>query len=186
MGLKSRAVSNRAYGIQLTLRFWKPAKCKPQNHRYTFQEKAPGSGGGNWEPFQQLKSDGWTDRPDKCHRFHMLPLKRLLFDAIFKASTTVTGQPQGCCRQSHCKQVGRWTIFMKHAHLGQIWYHSEPSDIPYSTNYIFSWPVLFCRFLQQVLGWLVVLKILLRFYFHSGMGKTNLKSKFLYIVAHCK
>ena len=21
-----------------------------------------------------------------------------------------------------------------HAHLGQIWYHSEPSDVPYSPN----------------------------------------------------
>ena len=36
-----------------------------------------------------------------------------------------------------------------HAHLGPIWYHSEPSDIPY----VFPKPVsclgLFCHFLQQ-------------------------------------
>ena len=25
------------------------------------------------------------------------------------------------------------------AHLGQIWYHSEPSDVPYSPNQFFGW-----------------------------------------------
>ena len=29
-----------------------------------------------------------------------------------------------------------------HAHLGPIWYHSEPSDVPYSPNQ-FSWLGLF-------------------------------------------
>ena len=26
-----------------------------------------------------------------------------------------------------------------HAHLGLIWYHSEPSDVPYSTNQFIGW-----------------------------------------------
>ena len=34
------------------------------------------------------------------------------------------------------------------AHLGPIWYHSEPSDVPYSTNQFLGWD-FFCRFLQQ-------------------------------------
>ena len=37
-----------------------------------------------------------------------------------------------------------------HAHLGPIWYHTEPLDVPYG---LFpkpvSWLGLFCRFLQQ-------------------------------------
>ena len=32
--------------------------------------------------------------------------------------------------------------------LGSIWYHSEPSDIPYSPNYFLGWD-FFHRFLQQ-------------------------------------
>ena len=28
---------------------------------------------------------------------------------------------------------------MAHAHLGPIWYHSEPSDVPYSPNQFFDW-----------------------------------------------
>ena len=35
-----------------------------------------------------------------------------------------------------------------HAHLGPIWYHSEPSDVPYSPNQFLGWD-FFCRFLQQ-------------------------------------
>ena len=35
-----------------------------------------------------------------------------------------------------------------HAHLGPIWYHSEPSDLPYSPNHFLGWD-FFCRFLQQ-------------------------------------
>ena len=35
-----------------------------------------------------------------------------------------------------------------HAHLGSIWYHSEPSDVPYSPNQFLGWD-FFCRFLQQ-------------------------------------
>ena len=39
------------------------------------------------------------------------------------------------------------------AHLGQIWYHSEPSDVPRCP--LFPKPVdghepFFCRFLQQI------------------------------------
>ena len=26
-----------------------------------------------------------------------------------------------------------------HAHLGPIWYHSEPSDVPYSLNQFLGW-----------------------------------------------
>ena len=33
-------------------------------------------------------------------------------------------------------------------HLGSIWDHSEPSDVPYFPNQFFGWD-LFCRFLQQ-------------------------------------
>ena len=33
-------------------------------------------------------------------------------------------------------------------HLGSIWYHLEPSDVPYSPNQFLGWE-LFCRFLQQ-------------------------------------
>ena len=35
-----------------------------------------------------------------------------------------------------------------HAHLGTIWYHSEPSDIPYSPNQFLGWD-FFWSFLQQ-------------------------------------
>ena len=35
-----------------------------------------------------------------------------------------------------------------HAHLGSIWYHSEPSDVPYSPNQFLGWD-FFCHFLQQ-------------------------------------
>ena len=35
-----------------------------------------------------------------------------------------------------------------HAHLGPIWYHSEPSDVPYLPNQFFGWD-FFCPFLQQ-------------------------------------
>ena len=93
---------------------------QPSEQAYSIEDcRISGGAGGNWGPFQQLKSDGWTDRPDKCHRFHMLPLKRLLFDAIFKASTTVTGQAQGCCWQSHCIEVDRWT--MSNCLFGRLW-----------------------------------------------------------------
>ena len=37
---------------------------------------------------------------------------------------------------------------VSHAHLGPIWYHLEPSDIPYSPNQFLGWD-FFCRFLQQ-------------------------------------
>ena len=33
-----------------------------------------------------------------------------------------------------------------HAHLGPIWYHSKPSDVPYSPNQFLGWD-LYCRFL---------------------------------------
>ena len=35
-----------------------------------------------------------------------------------------------------------------HAHLAPIWYHSEPSDVPYSPNQFLGWD-FFCHFLQQ-------------------------------------
>ena len=35
-----------------------------------------------------------------------------------------------------------------HAHLGPIWYHSEPSDVPYSPNQFLALD-FFCRSLQQ-------------------------------------
>ena len=35
-----------------------------------------------------------------------------------------------------------------YASLGPIWYHSEPSDVPYSPNQFLGWD-LFCRFIQQ-------------------------------------
>ena len=34
-------------------------------------------------------------------------------------------------------------------HLGSVWYHSEPSDIPYSPNQFLGLDFFFCRFLQQ-------------------------------------
>ena len=34
------------------------------------------------------------------------------------------------------------------AHLGSIWHHSDPSDIPYFPNQFLVWD-FFCRFLQQ-------------------------------------
>ena len=34
------------------------------------------------------------------------------------------------------------------AHLGPIWYYSEPSDVPYSPNQFLGWD-FFCRFLQH-------------------------------------
>ena len=34
------------------------------------------------------------------------------------------------------------------ANLGPIWYHSEPSDVPYSPNQFLGWD-FFCCFLQQ-------------------------------------
>ena len=34
------------------------------------------------------------------------------------------------------------------AHLGPIWYHKEPSNVPYSPNQFLGWD-FFCRFLQQ-------------------------------------
>ena len=34
------------------------------------------------------------------------------------------------------------------AHLGPIWYHSKPSDVPYSPNQFLGWD-LFCRLLQK-------------------------------------
>ena len=37
---------------------------------------------------------------------------------------------------------------LNHAHLGPIWYHSEPSDVPYSPNQFLDWD-FFCYFLQQ-------------------------------------
>ena len=35
-----------------------------------------------------------------------------------------------------------------HAHLGLIWYHSEPSDIPYPPNQFLGWTIIH-TFLQQ-------------------------------------
>ena len=35
-----------------------------------------------------------------------------------------------------------------HAHLGLIWHHSEPSDVPYSPNQFLALD-FFCHFLQQ-------------------------------------
>ena len=35
-----------------------------------------------------------------------------------------------------------------HVCLGPIWYHSEPSDVPYSPNQFLGWDFL-CCFLQQ-------------------------------------
>ena len=35
-----------------------------------------------------------------------------------------------------------------YAHLGPIWYNSEPSDVPYSRNQFLELN-FFCRFLQQ-------------------------------------
>ena len=30
-------------------------------------------------------------------------------------------------------------ITLTHAHFGPIWYHSEPSDVPYSPNQFLGW-----------------------------------------------
>ena len=30
-----------------------------------------------------------------------------------------------------------------HAHLGPIWYHKEPSDVPYSPNQFLGWDFFF-------------------------------------------
>ena len=38
---------------------------------------------------------------------------------------------------------------LTHVHFGPIWYHSEPSDVPYSPNHFLGWD-FFCCFLQQV------------------------------------
>ena len=35
-----------------------------------------------------------------------------------------------------------------HVHLGPIWYHSEPSDVPYCPNQFLGWGFFYC-FLQQ-------------------------------------
>ena len=35
-----------------------------------------------------------------------------------------------------------------HTHLGPIWHHSKPSDVPYSPNRFLCWDFI-CRFLQQ-------------------------------------
>ena len=35
-----------------------------------------------------------------------------------------------------------------HAHLGPVWYHSEPSGVPYSPNQFLGLD-FFCHFLQQ-------------------------------------
>ena len=35
-----------------------------------------------------------------------------------------------------------------HAHSGPIWYHSGPTDVPYSPNQFLGWD-FFCRFIQQ-------------------------------------
>ena len=36
-------------------------------------------------------------------------------------------------------------------HLGSIWYHSEPLEVPYSPNQFLGWD-FFCRFLQQTIS----------------------------------
>ena len=42
-----------------------------------------------------------------------------------------------------------------HAHIGTIWYHSEPSDVPYSLNQFLGWdfflPLLTARRLKEIL-----------------------------------
>ena len=35
-----------------------------------------------------------------------------------------------------------------HFHLGPIWYHSEPSDVPYCPDQFLGWDFFYC-FLQQ-------------------------------------
>ena len=47
--------------------------------------------------------------------------------------------------------IPNWSYMIKgvtHAHLGPIWYRSEPSDVPYSKNQFLGWD-FFGRFLQQ-------------------------------------
>ena len=50
-----------------------------------------------------------------------------------------------------------------HAHLGPIWYHSEPSNVPYSPNQFLGWD-FFCRFLQQDGSSILELEILFQFF----------------------
>ena len=52
---------------------------------------------------------------------------------------------------------------MTHEHLGPIWYHSEPSDVPYSPNQFLGLD-FFCRFLQQT-GSKYVLHLIQMFHF---------------------
>ncbi len=38
-----------------------------------------------------------------------------------------------------------------HAHLGPIWYHSEPSDVPYSPNQFLGWDFFAAFYSKTVL-----------------------------------
>ena len=39
-----------------------------------------------------------------------------------------------------------------HAHLGPIWYHSEPSDVPYSPNQFLGWDFFVASYSKTALG----------------------------------
>ena len=53
-----------------------------------------------------------------------------------------------------------------YAHLGPIWYHSEPSDVPYFPYQFFGWD-FFCRFLQQDSSSLSQFSLLGSFFFEG-------------------
>ena len=60
------------------------------------------------------------------------------------------------------------------AHLGPIWYHSEPSDVPYSPNQFLGWD-FFCCFLQQ--GGSSGQKLLFCYAQENMIKQTTLKSR---------
>ena len=67
-----------------------------------------------------------------------------------------------------------------HAHLGPIWYHSEPSDVPYSPNQFLGWD-FFCRFLQQDGSSILELEILFQFFLERTLYIVILKRIFILV-----
>ena len=67
-----------------------------------------------------------------------------------------------------------------HAHLGPIWYHSEPSNVPYSPNQFLGWD-FFCRFLQQDRSSILELEILFQFFLERTLYIVILKRIFILV-----
>ena len=45
---------------------------------------------------------------------------------------------------------------VSHAHLGPIWYHSEPSDVPYSPNQFLGWDIFAVSYNKPALERVIV------------------------------